>query len=152
VPKTMIFSVLLAGGVLCYCGCSGKTRNPKGEIKLEVLSSGTKIVSDSILQCGDSFYGPNPSGIIELKGFRYAIREEPLTKADRLNGYDWKAHIDIQYDAERFRSNRTKAWTNWQSVKTFAWAPSFEKRSGVIYGVTTGPDKKRPRDCEDIPK
>jgi hypothetical protein len=96
---------------------------------------------------GRTIAGTDTSFIEERKGLKAIYDATELTKADKLNGIEWKGNVYLQSEARRryyFNAEgsvgigafatpeRTKGWNDWEAIEPGEqfWVFNLEKRKG----------------------
>jgi len=80
------------------------------------------------VQCGDSYYEKNSDGLTRYQRLSYQLVSDPITSADRLNGYSWRGEIIVNIEGP-YQQYRDGHWNPW-SDGGFSSHRRMQKLSG----------------------
>jgi|SRR6266446_6259869 len=105
---------------------SRKSSVSKPNNETEATKEARKLVDQFVSKCGDSYYGYLNDQLIEWKGFHLKTTPENLTRADALNGLEYRMEVSVRFEAER-NWNFRNGWRD----PIDGYCLTLEKRGGV---------------------
>jgi hypothetical protein len=165
-----VFAICLAMSVGVDRPARSQTTRP---LDAEARTLALRVWEKGLVKCGDSYYtyrrgdylddrgrlmrvdehGPrevHPNdylGLAEYKGISFstvAVKPEPLSYADRLNGVQWKGDVMLpSFSVYRYRDRsygKWQPWQDWQSPEKDFRGLSLQKKNGQWFsdGNTDG--------------
>jgi hypothetical protein len=112
-----------------------------------------------VRRCGNSFYTvyiqPQGNGyFVETKDLDWKVEPLPLSDANRLNGWEFKGVITLNYSASRRFYRDKDCWSSWDERDGYYnddIGTYVEKRSGK-WGAGYSPDYAVAPVCSAIPE
>jgi hypothetical protein len=112
-----------------------------------------------LTKCGDSYFDGPPGSLREFKEIKFGIVAAPLSRADELNGIQWKGNS--MYAARAMREQEKGVWGAWmdgpQDGPTMKSAGEkgfgvlhLEKKDGQWVLARKLTDSSRPESCAAI--
>ena len=73
----------------------------------------------------------SPTDCVQHKGVNISLRSEPLSEADKMNGFEWKGSMIVTFHLSRTHW-RSKGWSDWSQDGTFR-SFALDKKKGEYH-------------------
>lgn len=164
--------------VSLVCGAWGIAYGQDDVLDVEIDSKATELLTKSFTKCGDDFYllprglGRQVGsagkavplyGLTHYKDVTATVQNTPITKADELNGIQWKgqfiftATVAREFVRPPGQPAAAAHWSEWREVsgsaiKTFAVTKQHNKVSVTELGFFFQKQVQPGVDCSRIPQ
>jgi hypothetical protein len=153
---------------LCPLACMvAAAQSPEQEMEAEAR----RLLPTFFTKCGDDYFSkqtfrgnPNTYIIGQYKELTPRVISHPLSKADPLNGIEWKGIIQFTASVMRefahgkmfsqvLSTHKPDVWSEWKESGMMAvHALPIEKKNGRITTDQRGPMERASIDCAAIPR
>jgi hypothetical protein len=142
-------------------------QSPEQEMEAEAY----RLLPTFFTKCGDDYFSkqtfrgnPNTYIIGQYKELTPRVISHPLSKADPLNGIEWKGTIQFTASVMRefahgktfsglLSTHKPDVWGEWKELGIMAaYAFPIEKKNGRITADQRGPMERASIDCAAIPR
>src|SRR6266498_5392526 len=125
IKKSLIFVFGVFSIFLCSCSAL-----PAFTSTGEAQKLAEQHFSQLTVECNGNTYAYSYPSIYQIKGVNISVQEDPLSKADEMNGIEWKGTGKMTCSMSRYYNSIYHTWSDWEDKNGRVWGCNVQKRNG----------------------